>query len=391
VHSPTLLIMATMLMGIVTAVLFGVRRYNRNIPGLTSWSWSYLCGFLLCINLLARPHSPELLNVLINQTLIFLTAYLHLAGSRTFIGKPPHPRLLAGIAALVVIATAIYFTLAVPHPGARFTIGSLVSGILFLLAARTLVRGGANRYPARYFLGITSGVHGVFLLIRPALFGLEPTGVFDAGLRLAISQFVVLEAIMAMVMSAFGVLMLINEHIIIALKRLAERDPLTNVFNRRSFLVLLDKAVSQCQRNHASLPVLVIDLDHFKKINDTWGHRSGDSALSHFVELAAGCLRNSDVIGRLGGEEFAIFLPGTALNDALNVAERLRGLVESRTVSSGSGEIPLTISVGIAMHLRGEAPELTLHRADEAMYQAKRNGRNRVEIAPETITDRATS
>nr|WP_248281841.1 GGDEF domain-containing protein [Parazoarcus communis] len=185
--------------------------------------------------------------------------------------------------------------------------------------------------------------------------------------------------------------MLINEHIIIALKRLAERDPLTNVFNRRSFLVLLDKAVSQCQRNHASLPVLVIDLDHFKKINDTWGHRSGDSALSHFVELAAGCLRNSDVIGRLGGEEFAIFLPGTALNDALNVAERLRGLVESRTVSSGSGEIPLTISVGIAMHLRGEAPELTLHRADEAMYQAKRNGRNRVEIAPETITDRATS
>lgn len=373
--------MATILMGIVTAVLFGVRRYNRNIPGLTAWSWSYLCGFLLCINLLARSHSPELINVLINQGLIFMTAYLHLAGSRIFVGKAPLPHAVPGVAATVVIGTALYFTLAVPHPDARFTVSSLVGGLLFLLATRTLVKGGAKRYPARYFLGTISGAHGLFLLIRPALFGLEPSGVFDADLRLAISQFVVLESIMAMVISAFGVLMLVNEHIIIALKRLAERDPLTNVFNRRSFLVLLDKAVSQCQRSHASLPVLVIDLDHFKKINDTWGHRCGDIALSHFVELAAGCLRNSDVIGRLGGEEFAIFLPGTTLNDALSVAERLRSLVETQAVSTEGGEIPITISIGIAMHLRGEAPELTLHRADEAMYRAKRHGRNRVEMA----------
>ena len=101
-------------------------------------------------------------------------------------------------------------------------------------------------------------------------------------------------------------------------------DPLTNVFNRRAFLTLLDKAISNAQRTQTTLPVLVMDLDHFKKVNDSWGHRAGDDVLRHFVMLAQRCLRKEDVMGRLGGEEFAIFLPNAGAGGAIAVAERLR-------------------------------------------------------------------
>ena len=92
------------------------------------------------------------------------------------------------------------------------------------------------------------------------------------------------------------------------------------MFNRRAFLTLLDKAISNAQRTQTTLPVLVMDLDHFKKVNDSWGHRAGDAVLRHFVMLAQRCLRKEDVMGRLGGEEFAIFLPNAGTGGAAAVA-----------------------------------------------------------------------
>ena len=128
-------------------------------------------------------------------------------------------------------------------------------------------------YPARYLTAIVMGAHGAFVLLRTLLFKLQMSLVQDADMVPALSQFVILEAIMALVLIAFGILMLANEFTHSALRRLAEMDPLTSVFNRRAFLTLLDKAISQARRRRAELPVLVIDLDHFKKINDTWGHQ----------------------------------------------------------------------------------------------------------------------
>ena len=170
---------------------------------------------------------------------------------------------------------AVYFTVGHPHPVARFVLSGLVGGVYFLLTAVTLARGGFNKVPARYIFAAMVGFHGAFLLLRPALFGLISAAEAGSDMAQRISQYVALESTVALVMIAFGTLLLTNEHVTTELRHLAEMDSLTNVFNRRAYLTLLDKAISNAQRTRQGLPVLALDLDHFKKINDTWGHSGG--------------------------------------------------------------------------------------------------------------------
>ena len=388
VHSPTLLIIAALLTALVTTVLYAVWSFNRNIPGLRLWMVSFLLGSVFSVSLLVRDWFPEVVAVVISQGSVSLAAYLCLMASRMYMGRRPfsHWYAVMGIGALMV--ASVYFTVVQPHLGMRFVFVGLGAGICFLLTARTMADGGVRRVPARYLFALVAGLHGLFLLLRPALFKLAPVapgGLPDAGLVTLVSQFVLLEAIVAVVLLGFGALMLANEFITSELRHLAEMDPLTNVFNRRAFLTLLDKAISAAQRTGTAVPVLVMDLDHFKNINDTWGHRAGDDVLRHFVMLAHRCLRKEDVMGRLGGEEFAIFLPNASAAGALAVAERLRALVEAQPVATGPQSIPLTVSVGVTLCAHGDAAGAALQRADEAMYLAKERGRNRVEVSEKIV------
>lgn len=388
VHSPTLLIIAALLTALVTTVVYAVWSFNRNIPGLRLWMVSFLLGSVFSVSLLVRDWFPEVVAVVISQGSVSLAAYLCLMASRMYMGRRPfsHWYAVVGIGALMV--ASVYFTVVQPHLGMRFVFVGLGAGICFLLTARTMADGGVRRVPARYLFALVAGLHGLFLLLRPALFKLAPVapgGLPDAGLVALVSQFVLLEAIVAVVLLGFGALMLANEFITSELRHLAEMDPLTNVFNRRAFLTLLDKAISAAQRTGTAVPVLVMDLDHFKNINDTWGHRAGDDVLRHFVMLAHRCLRKEDVMGRLGGEEFAIFLPNASAAGALAVAERLRALVEAQPVATGPQSIPLTVSVGVTLCAHGDAAGAALQRADEAMYLAKERGRNRVEVSEKIL------
>ncbi len=380
VHSPTLLIMASILMWIVTTVLAAMWYFNRRIPGLRIWALSYLSGFGLCVLFLSRDSLPEPGFVIASQTLSFLIAYLNLAGARAYIGRRPLPARYALAFALFLVALALYFTIEQPAPGVRFAASSVTTGILFLLSARTLAVGGIHDYPARYLFALASTGHGLFLLLRPLLFSPGNAGLFDANHVLAVSEFVLLESIVALILLALGALMLANEHSATELRRLAELDSLTSVFNRRAFMNLFAKALSQSQRSGQPVAVLLVDLDHFKSINDTLGHKGGDDALQHFVSTAAASLRNEDVIGRIGGEEFAILLAGTGLRDALATAERVRAAVEGSPLPVDDREaVGLTVSIGVGLSRRNATAESILERADKAMYEAKHKGRNRVE------------
>lgn len=382
-HSPTLLIVAAILAALVTGVLSAVWLFNRRIPGLRLWAQALCCATVFCVNLLLRDHVPLPLSVVLAQSSIALTAYLCLLGAREYMGKAPLGHGVAALALGLLLATALFFTLVKPNVQVRIVLTGLVPGVIFIAAAHTLARGGFRKVPARYLFAATVGVHGAFLLVRPLLFklaapaeGAQP----EAGMVAALSQFVVLESTLAVVLVAFGALMLTNEFITNELRHLAEVDPLTNVFNRRAFLTLLDKAISNAQRTQTTLPVLVMDLDHFKKVNDSWGHRAGDDVLRHFVMLAQRCLRKEDVMGRLGGEEFAIFLPNAGAGGAIAVAERLRAMVEAHPVVTEQRSIALTVSVGVTLCAGSESAGTALQRADEAMYLAKERGRNRVEM-----------
>ena len=169
------------------------------------------------------------------------------------------------------------------------------------------------------------------------------------------------------------------------LSNLAYRDPLTDVHNRRSFMDVLAMEVNRVQRTHQPASLLMLDIDHFKRVNDTWGHSAGDEVLKHLVTVLQQKLRRIDTLGRLGGEEFAILLPGTDLQGATELSERLRSAVEHApaTVSGGlpggAQSVSFTISIGVAVCGVGcTQSDDVLKWADRAMYQAKATGRNRV-------------
>ncbi|MDD3353979.1 GGDEF domain-containing protein [Zoogloea sp.] len=382
-HSPTLLLLTLILTGLMACVLGAFAFFNRSIRGMPYWAASYGCGFILCLALLLRSSTPGLASVLLTQALMFGLAYLNYAGAHTYMQRPG--RLYgAGIAGLLLmLGLMAALTVLYPQPALRVGIASAVSGTLFLMGAHCVARGRLGMHPARYAYALASGMHGAFMVLRPWGFVTEGQGVWLVNQAVSIPGLIILESIVSLVLMAFGVLMLANEQTQTAIKHLADRDALTGVFNRRAFMVHFDKAAQLSRRRKTSLAILAVDLDHFKRINDTWGHKQGDDGLLHFVKVAQHCLRNTDLIGRIGGEEFAVILPDTPLDEAALVAERLRTGLMAAALPAGEQEVmTITASIGVTPCGRDEPPELALQRADQAMYQAKRNGRNQVYILP---------
>ncbi len=163
---------------------------------------------------------------------------------------------------------------------------------------------------------------------------------------------------------------------------LATVDELTQIANRRQLMSNLKAESIRAGRHHHQYSLLMIDADHFKSINDNYGHQTGDQALVMLAETIQASLRASDMLGRLGGEEFVAILPETDLDEAVLVAERIRRQVESTVLSTEHGQLNLTVSIGAATTEDGTAEtEQLLHLADQAMYQAKESGRNRVVTA----------
>ncbi len=164
------------------------------------------------------------------------------------------------------------------------------------------------------------------------------------------------------------------------MEKLANIDGMTGIYNRRHFLTLADREWERARRHGRSLSFLMIDIDHFKLVNDHFGHEAGDAVIVRVVNLALACKRKSDVLARIGGEEFALLLPETALSAARLVAEKLRERVAENQLPGVSQ--PATISVGVASVDRGMSSISELMKAaDHALYAAKRNGRNRVVCA----------
>jgi diguanylate cyclase (GGDEF)-like protein len=168
------------------------------------------------------------------------------------------------------------------------------------------------------------------------------------------------------------------------LRALAMVDDLTRIANRRAILALGEDLLRQARLSGSELSVLVIDIDHFKDINDQLGHAVGDRVLRHVALLIGNALRPRDGLGRLGGEEFLALLPATGAEAAVVLAERVRTIVAAATVAAHAQPVRLTISVGIATARRGEPFARLLDRADRALYRAKSDGRNRVCVADDT-------
>ncbi len=166
------------------------------------------------------------------------------------------------------------------------------------------------------------------------------------------------------------------------LKRLATTDPLTGALNRRHYMELMAREQRRAERYSAVYSVLMVDIDHFKRINDTYGHQVGDQAIQAMAEASQKALRPTDLLARYGGEEFIITLTHTDRPGAAKVAERLRESVSQIELATEQGVLKFTISVGVSTYFKRSLLDEIIGYADQALYQAKSAGRNRVCLSP---------
>lgn len=174
------------------------------------------------------------------------------------------------------------------------------------------------------------------------------------------------------------------EHAQESLRFHAEHDALTGILNRRAIRDVLRKELARCRRDKNTLGVILADLDHFKKINDRYGHGAGDTVLVAAVQRISATLRSYDSVGRYGGEEFLLIAPGCDLALTEKLAERIRAAIGDEPIDLGVDSARISVSLGVTLGTADSDPEFLVALADTAMYQAKRNGRNRVEIALES-------
>ena len=164
------------------------------------------------------------------------------------------------------------------------------------------------------------------------------------------------------------------------LEKLANVDPLTGLLNRRAILNKLEESIKHSKRYETNLSVIMLDIDHFKKVNDSYGHFVGDHVLKRIALFLQRRIRDTDIAGRLGGEEFLVVLPKAIMSSALTAAERIRDNLANTKMKNLMGDVfSITVSQGVASYKPGDTVSSLVSRADAAMYGAKQNGRNRVE------------
>jgi len=175
------------------------------------------------------------------------------------------------------------------------------------------------------------------------------------------------------------------------LEELTVTDPLTSLRNRRAFEQELATQFNRARRYSRPLSLIIIDIDHFKSINDTHGHPAGDAVLRAVAAILERETRSSDLVARIGGEEIAVLLPETALFEAVQVAEKIRASVAAADVRAGQASVPVTVSAGVANvpHSDVSSSAELVRAADQALYRAKQNGRNRIEVERRSSLSRA--
>lgn len=281
-------------------------------------------------------------------------------------------------AAAQLVLAALFLSLVGPGVYAGGINSSSVIWFVFVPVAATVMGGTASGL----FWSIASivTVMGLYLLDQPLIAGLtaHPPQSLDRAVGLVFC------------IMGVGVAMLFNERIkrrqIVnldgvqaQLTELAEMDPLTNVLNRRSFIRKAEGELARSGKGRG-FSILLIDVDHFKDINDTHGHNIGDRVLNRIVSICSPALRKDDILARMGGEEFVTLLPNTVVGAATEVAERLRKLIQNTPIDTEAGTVNITVSIGVSSYTPTETGSLQelIRQADEAMYKAKEGGRNRV-------------
>jgi diguanylate cyclase (GGDEF)-like protein len=373
----TLYFIATMIAAMLGVMLL-VFGKNENIPALKWWGAAYLLGAVsVALWTLAGNMLGGMLSVALNAV-GFVACGMVWNASRVFHGrKPIWPGLLFG--AMVWIAAVV--TLPPAASVMRMTIGAGIVAVYAALTATELWTERRRALQKRWPTILVPVMHG-FVLMLPIVLGnfLHPHDVKFAS-SIWVTGFSV-ELVLYAVGTVFVIFMLVSERAVSVHRNAASMDPLTGMFNRRGFSEISSRLIDREAKAGRPVTALIFDIDHFKSINDRFGHPAGDEVLKLFATVVINTLRISDLSGRIGGEEFAALLP-CSLEEGVLAAERVREAFAGSGIVVEEGPVDTTVSIGVAGGPAGTELEVLLAAADTALYQAKRSGRNRVEAAEE--------
>jgi diguanylate cyclase (GGDEF)-like protein len=384
---PTLFVVATCVTVLLGLFLLALWIQDRSIRALGWWASAYLIGgFAVSLWIMPRQISASGIGE-IASALLFISCGMVWSGARRFHGRQVLP--LAAVTGAFVWLLASQLPAVSGMIATRVVLSSLIIAAYAVLTAMELRRERRNPKIARLRALIVPFLHGaVFLSPILAVYSLSDV---EPGLGQGFFALFALLVLLYVIGTAFIVVVMAKEHSAQVHRTAAMTDYMTGLYNRRGFLEVAHKLIAAQKRKGESVTVLMFDLDHFKAINDRFGHDAGDDALRTFAATASGNMRGDDIIGRLGGEEFAAILPGRAETSVM-VAERVRLAFENAGVTISGHCMNATVSIGAADSM-ADVANITalLTRADQALYQAKSSGRNRVVVegvvTPQTRAD----
>lgn len=374
-HLPTLLLLEIYVLVLLGVLMLHAWRRSQGESTLGCMAGMLLLAAVGTLVVSLRGLGADTLSIVLGNVLLLLACSQGWAAMRAFVGRPLHrPGVVAGallwfglclwppFMASSALRVAAYSLLTIGYAGAA---------AWELWRARRRLE--VSIVPALFLLWVHATFYGVRLLLDHG----ETVGSMWSVVGANFMSWLVLETFLFAIGIAFVTQAMVRERTEVRLHAMANSDPLTGIGNRRAFMEGAAALLAECRDAQRPVALLLCDLDHFKRLNDSHGHAAGDAALVAFAGVLAGGLREQDAFGRIGGEEFACLLPGIDPAQALEVAERIR----NRCAELSFGvPVRLSVSVGIAdSALAGHDLAALLAQADEALYRAKAAGRNRVE------------
>ena len=370
----TVFLLTGVMSGLMALVLHSIKRsYPVSIKGLNEWSLSlvilFFGGFVASIS---ASLNQGVVAVLPNL-LIWSGTYLAYVGSQRFFGVTPNPKPWI-IAILATTVFGFWYGVIDPSYVMRLRASNVLLTCLFTVHAWLIYKQGLRSF-AKVLAKVTLTFIAVAQIMRFVTTFFYPVGPNIGDITPEHLIFVTSFAF-AILLISISMILMATDKLRFELEHLASHDSLTNALTRRHMNEACEQELQRCRRTGRSMAVLVMDLDHFKAINDTHGHQAGDQVLVNFVSKVNRLLRQMDQLARFGGEEFVALLPETSLDEAVLVANRIRA------ISTVSDQGPsCTVSIGVTTNLaNNDTVDSLLARADRAMYRAKANGRNRVEM-----------
>ena len=337
---------------------------------------------------LQNTSAPWWLSVVVPNAAIGLALFSYYSGVRRLLGLsvPKHLMTLACVLALVVLLVYTYVDWRV---GPRIVVMSLLQ-MGFLLAVAVTVQRNMPTHRSRYsyrFVWAVSVISAALCALRAAVY------LLDVALPLPLLEpsawniaFLTL-GVLIMPCLTLGTIMIIHDRMLADREQEANTDFLTGLMSRKAWWMQAERYCAQALRTRRPLTLLLLDVDYFKRINDTHGHVAGDAVLRHFGLLATATLRTGDHVGRVGGEEFGVLFPDMRADAVMDVAARLLDSVRRTPCAHGGSTISYTFSAGVAEWVPGENLQVFFERADRKLYRAKEAGRNRI-VGPGEPADR---